>query len=74
MVRPDPVSLGAKAAIAWWGLGFLWDLVCPAEQTLSHAFARGLRDPHTRLPVAAMLVLIIAHLVALAAQQQEEHP
>jgi hypothetical protein len=62
----DAVSPGAKAALAIWGTAIAWDLVCNEEQTISHAVARGLRDPHTRVPVAAVIVMSVAHVAAMA--------
>lgn len=57
---------GAKATLAIWGAAITWDLVCPRGQTCSEAIARGLKDPHTRLPIASVILMTVTHVIALA--------
>lgn len=65
------MSAGARAAWAFW-LGMIaWDCTCADGQTLSEALARGVQDRHTRVAVSTVLILSVAHIFGLAAQNHE---
>lgn len=64
-------SLGAKATLALWVAAIIWDVKCPEEQTISESLARGIRDPHTRLPVSVAILMTVTHFFALAVQKKQ---
>ena len=55
----------------WAGLAagvIAWDLLAP--ETLSHAFRRGVENPHTRALVLGGLAITAAHLVGNVIPEQ----
>ena len=66
------MTLGAKVTVLGWGVLVVWDLISPPGHTISEAFARGLADRRTRIPVALAIIANVAHVIVLARQMRKE--